>query len=150
MKLCNAPFCDQPQYSNHAWCVYHRSERRRFNVTPFKQIKLFKTKKIIKKPSKEKTKLYNANREKYRRDHQYLKRYGVTYAFYLNLLDLYNHECGICKSKPTKHHPLHLDHCHITKKVRGILCYKCNVALGYFQDSIPNLVAATNYLRRHF
>lgn len=149
--ICNAPFCENPRNRNHAWCPVHRWERFKFKIKPFKQIQLFnpKIKKTL-KLTKEQNKRYNQKYSNYRRNQQYLKRYGVTREYYLKLLDLYNHQCAICKSKATKKHPLHLDHCHITGKIRGIICYKCNVALGYFQDSIPNLVAAINYLRHHF
>lgn len=43
--------------------------------------------------------------------------------------------CPIC-SDPTE---LKIDHCHRTKKVRGVLCGKCNCALGYAKDD-PNLL----------
>lgn len=151
MLICNAPFCENTRNKNHGWCPIHRWERHKYNVKPFKQIQLFnpKCKKIF-KVSKEKTKLYNQKAQPRRRNQQYLKRYGVSYDEYKKLLNLYNHQCAICKSKATKKHSLHLDHCHISGKIRGIICYKCNFALGYFQDSIPNLIAATQYLRHHF
>lgn len=151
MLICNAPFCQNSRNSNHAWCAPHRWERQKFGIKPFKQIKLFnpKTKKIH-KVSSEKQKLYNQKAHINRRNWQYQKRYGITFDKYLSLLSLYNFQCAICKEKATKKHPLHLDHCHTSKKIRGILCYKCNVAIGYFQDSISNLVSAANYLRHHF
>jgi hypothetical protein len=44
---------------------------------------------------------------------------------------------------------LHVDHCHSTGKVRGLLCFLCNSALGKFKDSIPTLLAAVEYLKRY-
>lgn len=53
-------------------------------------------------------------------------------------------KCAICG------HPLkkrNIDHDHKTGEVRGILCWRCNKALGYFSDLIERLVAALEYLR---
>jgi hypothetical protein len=41
---------------------------------------------------------------------------------------------------------LHVDHCHISKKVRGLLCHNCNFAIGYFKESEKNLINALKYI----
>jgi hypothetical protein len=41
-----------------------------------------------------------------------------------------------------------IDHCHESKKVRGLLCHKCNVGLGFFADDIGKLASAARYLAR--
>ncbi|MEU0395239.1 endonuclease domain-containing protein [Streptomyces sp. NPDC006208] len=38
--------------------------------------------------------------------------------------------CGICFSAPAEH----VDHCPETGRVRGVLCFSCNAALGHFKD----------------
>lgn len=43
----------------------------------------------------------------------------------------------------------HLDHCHITGKIRGFLCSNCNTGLGLFKDNINLLESAIKYLRTH-
>jgi hypothetical protein len=40
-----------------------------------------------------------------------------------------------------------IDHCHITGKVRGLLCSKCNKALGLFSDNLNTLEQALKYLK---
>lgn len=56
-------------------------------------------------------------------------------------------KCGICGVK--KHHGWHVDHCHTSGKVRGILCNSCNRALGLFKDDTAALSAALAYITRH-
>jgi hypothetical protein len=58
-----------------------------------------------------------------------------------------NWECGICKMS-IKEKP-YVDHCHTTKKVRGLLCFHCNVGIGHFRDSIEFLEKAIEYLKTY-
>ena len=51
----------------------------------------------------------------------------------------------ICGNKPQK--PLYVDHCHETKKIRGLLCHQCNVALGHMNDDPQRLEKAISYLK---
>lgn len=53
--------------------------------------------------------------------------------------------CAICGRTDRK---LHIDHCHTTGRVRGLLCSGCNTALGKFRDSERILLSAVEYLRR--
>ena len=55
-------------------------------------------------------------------------------------------KCAICKNKlPVR---FHVDHCHNTKKVRGILCGSCNIGIGNFKENIKSLKGAIAYLAR--
>jgi len=56
--------------------------------------------------------------------------------------------CAICEeilSQDTKH--IHVDHCHKTNKVRGLLCANCNKGLGFFKDNTRALERAILYLQ---
>lgn len=57
-------------------------------------------------------------------------------------------KCDICgQVKAGKHlHALHVDHCHETGVVRGMLCNHCNRGLGLFFDDPSRLRAAAMYL----
>jgi len=41
-----------------------------------------------------------------------------------------------------------VDHCHTSKKVRGLLCMNCNMGLGKFKDNPLFLQAALTYLAK--
>ncbi len=76
--------------------------------------------------------------------------YGISIEIYNNMVVQQNGLCAICNQLPTSGKKiLYVDHCHNTKKVRGLLCHKCNVGLGYFEDDITRLEAAIAYLKRH-
>jgi Recombination endonuclease VII len=55
--------------------------------------------------------------------------------------------CAICGKRPARVASLHLDHCHDTGDVRGILCLSCNQGIGQFRDDPDLLEAAARYLR---
>lgn len=52
--------------------------------------------------------------------------------------------CGVAETELTKR--LAVDHCHSTGKVRGLLCSKCNTALGQLDDSLDKITALYSYL----
>lgn len=58
-----------------------------------------------------------------------------------------NSRCAICGRRFEFAGKPHLDHCHRTKKVRGLLCSACNKGLGLFRDDVAVLEAAIAYLR---
>lgn len=59
-----------------------------------------------------------------------------------------NSLCAICQKPGHPTRGLHVDHCHDTRVVRGLLCYNCNNALGRFQDDSRLLLEAVAYLGR--
>ncbi len=64
------------------------------------------------------------------------KRYGITKEWFDNTLELQDNKCAICKkANPSKKRCLAVDHIHATKKVRGILCYKCNRDMNVIDDA---------------
>lgn len=55
-------------------------------------------------------------------------------------------KCGICKTEYPGKNGWHLDHDHLFKIKRGMLCSNCNRGLGHFKDSVDNLAWAIAYL----
>ncbi len=76
------------------------------------------------------------------------QRYKVTLETVESLREKQNNECAICKTKGTSQKPLNIDHDHDTKKIRGLLCGQCNIALGNFRESIDFLTNAVKYLKK--
>ena len=58
------------------------------------------------------------------------------------------YSCAICgKKKESSGKRFHIDHCHISGKIRGLLCSKCNMGIGIFDESIDRLNSAILYLK---
>jgi hypothetical protein len=74
-------------------------------------------------------------------------KYGITPNKFLEMLAEQNGKCKICGTKPTTQRGLHVDHCHTTGIVRGLLCHGCNVALGNMKEDPEILLKAVEYLR---
>jgi len=74
--------------------------------------------------------------------------YGLTEEQYYGLIDKQGGRCAICRTtfSSLKSRHIHVDHDHSTNKVRGILCTRCNVGLGYFRDDPTLLEHAIEYL----
>jgi hypothetical protein len=78
-----------------------------------------------------------------------LKRlYGITLNEYNQMLTEQNNQCAVCNTTDPggKHGKFMVDHCHSTGKVRGLLCKRCNIALGEVGDNIDTLHKMIEYL----
>lgn len=82
------------------------------------------------------------------REGAWRRRYGVTREDYDAMLERQNGVCGICGTKePGKGNKyFHIDHDHDTKKVRGLLCDKCNRGIGLLGDNALVVIEAYKYL----
>lgn len=73
----------------------------------------------------------------------HLKRqYGLTPAELDALVAEQQGVCCICLAAPAEH----VDHCHKTGRVRGVLCFSCNAALGQFKDRPDAIRRAAAYV----
>lgn len=93
-------------------------------------------------------------------------KYGITVEEYDGLRAQQDYRCAICKrhedelpaaatgrprsdGRPTAMaFKLVVDHCHDTRRVRGLLCVGCNSGIGNFREDETALLAARDYLRR--
>ena len=75
------------------------------------------------------------------------QKYGITYDDYDALFAKQEGKCAICGTKdPGGKGRFHVDHCHTTGAVRGLLCHHCNTMLGLAKDSTETLNKAISYL----
>lgn len=77
------------------------------------------------------------------------KRYNITIDEYEKILLSQNGVCAICRKNNLIKRRFAVDHNHKTNKIRGILCYKCNVGLGSFEDDTTLLQKAILYLKEN-
>lgn len=83
------------------------------------------------------------------RDRRIEKLFGVSPDLYLLVEQEQEGVCAICRQPQNAHNTdkLSVDHNHVTGEFRGLLCAKCNLGLGQFEDDPERLAAAITYLR---
>ena len=120
-----------------------KKARRNYNVEYYKK-------------NKEK---YNITSSKWYRDNKETviaanrkRKHGISSTEYDNMLEEQDNKCKICLTSfaditlKDGRTPIHIDHCHTTNKIRGLLCNLCNVGLGHFKDNTKLLTNAIVYL----
>jgi hypothetical protein len=81
------------------------------------------------------------------------RKYGMSLGRYDRLMAAQNDACAICRRPFAKRglgdaSPC-IDHCHETRRVRGLLCGPCNRGIGHFQDDVGRIRQAAAYLGGH-
>jgi hypothetical protein len=102
-------------------------------------------------------KINTTRRSLYRREgwaKHIFQEYGLTEADFEKLLIAQGGRCAICKTDDPPNHGKggksrwHVDHDHKTNRVRGLLCFKCNIGIGHLNDDPLVVMSAINYLTR--
>ena len=94
---------------------------------------------------------YDSRKEKNR---CLMKSFNITIEDYEYLFNKQNGVCAICGNKEDRKHrngktfSLAVDHNHITGQIRGLLCSRCNMAIGGLGDSVEMLEKALVYLKQ--
>nr|DAM57109.1 MAG TPA: Recombination endonuclease VII [Caudoviricetes sp.] len=87
--------------------------------------------------------------------YQLEKKFHITKDEYFRLLSDQDYKCAICGISLDEYRSqgyrdfFSVDHDHKTGAVRGLLCDKCNRALGFFQEDEETLLKAAEYLHTH-
>jgi hypothetical protein len=63
-------------------------------------------------------------------------KYGLTYEMYEAMVVAQEGKCKLCGNVPAEssRRGLHVDHSHVTGKVRALLCFSCNTILGRIES----------------
>lgn len=127
---------------------YHKKYREENKETINANSRKFyqNNKERLNKNSKE---YYKQNKHKMtERNKKYTRstKYGISQEQYDDMLDKQGHKCNICKEALDMDRATHVDHCHKTGRVRGILCRTCNLGLGHFKDRAELLLSAWEHL----
>lgn len=83
------------------------------------------------------------------RNKQFKYKYGITIEQYELMLMNQNNQCLICYREFSDKIKPDVDHDHITKKVRGIICHSCNLGIGYLREDLAVVQRLLNYLKSH-
>lgn len=79
--------------------------------------------------------------------------YGLSVEEWAAMYNAQDRRCKVCKAflgldKPGRGGPA-VDHCHKTGRIRGILCFPCNSAIGHARDCPKILAAMIAYVQEH-
>lgn len=80
-----------------------------------------------------------------------LRLYGLTQAGWDALIKHQGNQCAVCKTdRPGgRGERWHIDHDHVTGQVRGLLCHRCNMGIGFLLDDPEIIRAAARYVAKH-
>ena len=78
---------------------------------------------------------------RYHKEAKLRSQYGISLEQWDEMFERQAGLCSICRSES----PLHVDHDHDTGQVRELLCTKCNLGIGCFEDDPDTLTRAAEY-----
>ena len=79
-----------------------------------------------------------------------IRKFGLTVADWDALLAAQGGRCAACRDvlAGSRRRP-HVDHDHVTGRVRGILCHGCNTAEGLLKGDPEKAIRLAEYMQRH-
>jgi hypothetical protein len=85
----------------------------------------------------------------YQRCSNLKRKYGLTEEGFQAILDSQDGRCACCGTdSPGGRGTWHVDHCHETGKIRGLLCSHCNTGAGKFGDNLEGALQHVDYMIR--
>lgn len=124
--------------------AYHADPEKREDYLAKKRLRYEANAEEIRAKARES---YRANPERFAlasRRHLMKKKYGLTLEDFDRMVADQDSKCAICRSvfdgRP------HVDHCHSTGGMRELLCSRCNLAIGQFEDDPDLLRSAAGYV----
>ena len=95
---------------------------------------------------------YRKNNRQKNHKQELVRKYGVELNWFDEQFNKQNKCCATCKKSldwTNKQDTPHVDHCHTSGKVRGILCNRCNTVLGLCKDNKELFQNLKGYLECH-
>jgi len=88
-------------------------------------------------------------RKAYQRKYRLQRTYGLTIEQFDWVVMQQHSKCAVCKTALGSGRSCHVDHDHVTGKVRGVLCINCNVGIATARDKVEVLASAMTYLHNN-
>lgn len=151
VRTCSVPDCDRTYWAR-GWCQKHYSSwyekaHPRSRASYSREYKVRNREKVLAWKRKSSQTYRERNPDAWRHS-AYLRKFGITVAQYDEMLLAQKGVCAICAGSPVAPgNRLHVDHDHKTDAVRGLLCGRCNRAIGLLNDDADLLASAVRYLR---
>ena len=149
LKPC--PHCGE--LFNHQQMLNHKSRCAKKPFTGHTIGQLHEGMVVLTNMEKLRTAFVGRDEKRQQRSRNLLHCYGITLEVYEAMLVAQNGECANCGSIDSGanhgHGWLHIDHDHITGKIRGLLCTACNHLMGNCRDNPAILLRAIAYLAKH-
>ena len=120
-----------------AYRLSHPEEVRAYRLSHLEKIRAYQRKWCLTHPRKRK--------QGTSRDQLLHCRYDFSVSEFNAMAEKQDWRCAICMERKK----LQVDHNHVTKKVRGLLCRGCNPGLGHFEEDPVRCERAAVYLRQH-
>lgn len=125
------------KHGKHIWCAECRIEKQ----NEYKKTDAYKA-------YMKKTKEHRLNKN---RVNDLRSKYGLTVKEHDEILASQGFKCAICRTENPGgrnfNKRFQVDHCHETGRVRGLICWSCNVGLGKLGDTVESLERAVEYLK---
>ena len=157
--LCRVLYCKEPAIKPWQECLYHHAKRnentrkRREQQIASGRCRYGACPEQIAKES-----AYCPFHKRFKNGVDRFRNYGIT-ADQFDAMVVDQHGCcAICKQLPSQrwharsrgqYRSLHVDHDHITGRVRGLLCGFCNLTLGHLEKNAPHFSEMLSYIERH-
>ena len=138
-KACRYAYVEQWKRNNPEATARHRAVQRANRDWKRQNVPGYKEREAV---GRSKEAMARASRK-----HLLKKKYGLTLEAFDQLVADQRGACAICQ-QPQEGKPMHVDHCHATGVVRGLLCSPCNTALGLLGDDPARMRAAAEYVER--
>lgn len=124
--------------------------QREWNVKNREKLRIQAAERRAKNPEYARQKARNWCRRHYDkvRHQQLMIKFGISLDQYNEMAEKQGFKCSIClKHQSEMTRKLAVDHCHKTKRVRGLLCDPCNRGIALLKELPENMMRAIEHLK---